>query len=1335
MFALIFGLVPEQSFTMPKSRGAEGIVPLRACLPKELPRMTATPIFLLGTSALSPFRSAGLIKALSARCPTLDISAIEATHLFVAASPGQRLTAEEERLLSDLVGATERFDGKAEGSAFFVMPRRGTISPWSSKATEIAQRCGLGGVSRIESGIKWSISTSKGAVGWEQLGEAISLFFDRMTQGVLTSLEGYFRENTPARGGGCDLLARGRVAIEEANQAFGLALSDDEIGYLVDTYMRLGRNPTDTELMMFGQVNSEHCRHKIFNGSWIIDGETKEGSLFDMIKTTHQRSPRGTRIAYSDNSGCIEGFLVDSFERSGNDDYRYEFAQRPLDIIMKVETHNHPTAIAPHPGAGTGVGGEIRDEGSTGRGSKSKAGLSAFFVSHLHVPGWEQPWEKKSYEHPSRIATPLQIMLDGPIGGAAFSNEFGRPQLCGVFRTFELHAGGTHWGYHKPIMVAGGMGSIHREHEEKDELPPGAYIIQLGGPSLRIGIGGGAASSMDTGSNAEELDFNSVQRANPEMQRRCQEVIDACVALGEANPIRSIHDVGAGGLSNACPELVEGTGATLQLRSVHNQEPSMSPMEVWCNESQERYVLAVLPEDLDAFVAICARERCPYAALGQARADGRLVVRDDYFDDSPVDLPLEALFGKPPRMVRSVGRLAISPEPFRPTMDIETALGLLLRFPAIARKNFLITIGDRSVGGLVARDQCAGPFQTPIADCAVTASGFRSTTGEAMAMGERPAIAVLDAAASARMAIGEAITNIMSARIGTLGDIKLSANWMAACGEPGQDAQLWDGVEAVARKLCPALGISIPVGKDSLSMKTVWSEEDKERRVVSPVSLVVSAFAPVLDITQTLTPDIKGREDSSLLFIDLAGGQKRLGGSAVAQVAGRIGGEVPDVDDPDALREGFELLQELNHQGLVRSYHDRSDGGLLISLLEMAFGARCGLSIDLSFLGKELSCQEINEFLWNEELGYLIEVRSIDVGKIAEAVKKRGRLSMFLLGSPTEGSRITVTAGGKELYAGSEEVLNRMWSELSYEMQRLRDNPECAAEEFAEWSHPDRVGLTAQLCFDPEHGPALIGLTRPRVALLREQGVNGHVEMAAAFHEAGFESVDVHMSDLLGGRISLAGFSGLVGCGGFSYGDVLGAGVGWAQSILHNAHLSEEFSGFFARPETFTLGVCNGCQMISQLKGIIPGAAHWPRFVRNRSEQFEARLSMVKVVKSPSVLLADMEGSLLPIPVAHGEGLVQFTDPYSRQQTLDRELVGLRFVNGLGEVTERYPTNPNGSESGITCVTSEDGRATIMMPHPERAFRAVQLSYNPGGVFRGWGPWFRLFQNARRFVG
>lgn len=1296
--------------------------------------MTATLIYLSGASALSPFRSQGLIKALSARCPSLDIAVIEATHIYVAASSTVSISSDHERLLSTLLGSTERFDGKAQGAAFFVMPRRGTISPWSSKATEIVQRCGLGEISRIESGMKWSIASSKGDVGREQLGEALSLFFDRMTQGVLTSLDGYFQASTPARGRMCDLLERGRLAIEDANQAFGLALSEDEIAYLVDTYLKLGRNPTDTELMMFGQVNSEHCRHKIFNGSWVIDGAEKEGSLFDMIKTTHQRSPHGTRIAYSDNSGCIEGFLVESFERSGDKGYRYQFVECPLDIIMKVETHNHPTAIAPHPGAGTGVGGEIRDEGSTGRGSKSKAGLSAFFVSHLRIPGWEQPWEERRYDHPSRIATPLQIMLDGPIGGAAFSNEFGRPQLCGVFRTFELHAAGTHWGYHKPIMVAGGMGSIHREHEQKDDLVPGAYIIQLGGPSLRIGIGGGAASSMDTGSNTEELDFNSVQRANPEMQRRCQEVIDACVALGEANPIRSIHDVGAGGLSNACPELVEGTGATLQLRSVHNQEPSMSPMEVWCNESQERYVLAVLPEDLDAFVTICARERCPYAVLGRSRSDRRLVVDDDYFANSPVDLPLEALFGKPPRMVRSVERIALSAESIRPMMGIATALESLLRFPAIARKNFLITIGDRSVGGLVARDQCVGPFQTPLADCAVTASGFRSTTGEAMAMGERPAIAVLNAAASARMAIGEAITNIMSARIGKLGDIKLSANWMAACGESGQDAQLWDGVEAVARGLCPALGISIPVGKDSLSMKTVWREGFEERRVVSPVSLIVSAFAPVIDITKTLTPDIKGREDSLLLFIDLAGGRRRMGGSALAQVAGVIGGEVPDVDDPDALREGFTLLQELNDQGLVRSYHDRSDGGLLVSLLEMAFGARCGLSIDLSFLGGDLSEEEIIDFLCNEELGYLIEVRSSDLGEVAEAVKKRARLSMSLLGAPTASSSIILTYQGREFYAGSEEFLNRTWSELSYEMQRLRDNPVCAEEEFAEWSHPDRVGLTAHVCFDPEQGPALLGLTRPRVALLREQGVNGHVEMAAAFHEAGFESVDVHMSDLLEGRLSLAGFLGLVGCGGFSYGDVLGAGVGWAQSILHNARLSDEFSTFFARTETFTLGVCNGCQMISQLKGIIPGATYWPRFVRNRSEQFEARLSMVEVVKSPSVLLGGMEGSLLPIPVAHGEGLVQFGDSWSRQKILDQELVGLRFVNGRGEVTERYPTNPNGSESGITCVTSEDGRATIMMPHPERAFRAVQLSYNPGGVFRGWGPWFRLFQNARKFV-
>lgn len=1289
-----------------------------------------------GSPALSPFREQALVRILAERAPELGIERIEAVQVYPVLWSHEGVTRDTVSLLEGIVGATLEGEIKPQESTFFVMPRQGTISPWSSKASEILHSCGLSEVTRIEAGIRYVVFGSHGAIAPERLTPLFSLLSDRMTQGVYGSLERFFEEGLPAPGRSFDLLREGCVALDNANREFGLALSSDEIEYLDQTYTRLNRNPTDTELVMFGQVNSEHCRHKIFNAEWNIDGKPMSSSLFGMIKTTHQKHPTGTLIAYSDNSGCIAGFRAEVFHRSRQAGYRYTFSPEQIDIIMKVETHNHPTAIAPHPGAATGVGGEIRDEGSTGRGSWSKAGLSAFFVSHLHIPGFSQPWEVAWYPHPARIATPLQIMLEAPIGGAAFSNEFGRPQLCGVFRTLEAVVAGTHWGYHKPIMVAGGMGGIRRTHNTKGAVTPGTIIIQLGGPALRIGIGGGAASSMDTGSNTEDLDFNSVQRANPEMQRRCQEVIDACVALGEDNPILSIHDVGAGGLSNACPELVEQTGATLRLRSVHNQEPSMSPMEVWCNESQERYVLAVSPEHLETFRALCERERCPMAVLGEARSDRHLVVEDELFGDNPVDLPLDALFGKPPRMVRSVERRQVRQEPFKPSLGIRESLERLLRFPAIARKNFLITIGDRSVGGLVARDQMVGPFQTPLANCAVTSSGFRAITGEAMAMGERPALAVISAAASARMAVAEAITNIMSARIGAIGEVKVSANWMAACGEPGEDAKLWDAVHAVAMELCPELGISIPVGKDSLSMKTVWQDGEKERRVVGPVSLVVSAFAPVQDVSKTLTPDIKGRGDTSLLFMDLARGHHRLGGSALAQVSGDIGGDVPDIEDPALIRSAFGLIQELNEQGYLLSYHDRSDGGLLVTLIEMAFGARCGLSIDLSALGKDASPEELLALMFCEELGCVVEVRTEDIPRIVERCALGGLSdAVYYVGAPCSERSITIRRNDQELFSESEPYLNKIWSELSYQMQRLRDNPVCAEEEFAEWTNPDPIGLTARLTFDPELLPAAIGGARPRVALLREQGINGHVEMAAAFYEAGFESVDVHVSDLLTGAVSLADFHGLVGCGGFSFGDVLGAGTGWAQSILHHSRLREDFATFFSRPETFTLGVCNGCQMIAQLKDIIPGAQHWPRFSRNKSEQFEARFSLVEVMKSPSVLLAGMAGSILPIPVAHGEGFADFSRTGDLAGIEKAGLVGLRFVTTEGVPAQRYPANPNGSAGGLTCITSEDGRATIMMPHPERAFRALQLSYNPGGVFRRWGPWFRLFENARRFAG
>ena len=1345
-------------------------------------------LFRSGASALSPFRLESLQKRLSDGLSGHPAVRVEAAFAYVIDAE-RPLDADELKRADELLGAVgaeeevnvqrpESKGGKCDSpDTFFVAPRRGTISPWSSKATDILRNCGLGAVRRVERAVRYRVSVATGGGDGSQFAVRSSQFatgggdgsqfaaddahgklqtangelqtstrsgsdavraalHDRMTQGVYESLDdlaGLFQQAEPARGRTFDVLGEGRAALERANVEMGLAISAPEIDYLVKSYTEAGRNPTDTELVMFGQVNSEHCRHKIFGAAWIIDGEKRDESLFGMVRTTHAREPLGTLVAYKDNSGVLEGFEADAF-RSNPVTHRYGFERDHIDILCKVETHNHPTAISPDPGAATGVGGEIRDEAATGTGSRTKAGIAGFMVSNLRMPGLVQPWERERDSFPRRLATPLEIMLEGPIGGAAFGNEFGRPQLCGFFRTYEQDFDGTERGYHKPIMLAGGMGNIRRSLVEKRPIPPGALVVQLGGPAMRIGLGGGAASSLASGSNAEDLDFDSVQRANPEMQRRCQEVIDACVALGDQNPILSIHDIGAGGLSNGCPELVEATGGIFQLRDVHNLDPSMSPMEIWCNESQERYVLAIRPEHRLLLEEVCRRERCPVAFIGTARADGRLVLEDAHFGDRPIDMDIRVLLGKPPRMVRDVRHVSHPATPPDFTgVTVEAAMERVLQLPAVADKTFLITIADRSVTGLVHRDQMCGPFQLPVADAAVTATGYRARTGEAMACGERPPVALVDAPASGRLAVVEALLNLASAAPGDRHRIKLSANWMCACGEPGEDAALFDTVRAVTQDLCPALGLAIPVGKDSLSMRSSWEGPDgAPRRQVAPVSLVVSAFAPVADVTRAVTPDLKAGP-SRLLFADLSGGHRRLGASALAQVFEQVGSEPADVSDPALVAAFFDTLQELLAGRKILAYHDRSDGGLAVTLAEMAMAGGRGLSADLGD-GDPLAV------LFNEEPGAVLQVKEKHLPDVLAAFEKAG-LSGILrdIGPVSERREVAFRVGGRTVLSWTISRLRRLWSSTTHRMQALRDNPACADQEYDNALDESNPGLDFRVAYDPETditAPYVNTGKRPRMAILREEGVNGHVEMAAAFNLAGFETVDVHTTDLVEGRADLATFKGLVACGGFSYGDVLGAGAGWAGTILRDPRLRDAFSAFFARRDTFTLGVCNGCQMVSQLKGIIPGASHWPAFRRNVSEQFEARYCTLEVMDSPSVLLKGMRGSRIPIAVAHGEGLAVFDSPAEREALLAARGAALRYVDNRGAPTERYPYNPNGSEGGLTGFTSEDGRATILMPHPERGFRSVQLSYRPQGQFLGeCGPWMRMFRNARVFVG
>ncbi|MFA6971209.1 MAG: phosphoribosylformylglycinamidine synthase [Gallionella sp.] len=1284
----------------------------------------------VGSSALSAFRLEKLRVSLSAIAPNVVIA--DARHCYFSALQSAKLDQAQASLLDKVLGLGKTTAEPAgELTRVLVVPRLGTISPWSTKATDIAQHCGLTGVQRIERGVQYYLSTNKGA----QLSEAeraavLPLLHDRMTESVLDGIDDaatkIFRHGAPQPLETVDILQGGCEALASANREMGLALSQDEIEYLVENFKKLQRNPTDVELMMFAQANSEHCRHKIFNADWVIDGVVQDMSLFGMIRNTHKLSPQGTVVAYSDNSSVIEGACIERFyPRSGG---VYEFSEELTHTLMKVETHNHPTAIAPFAGAATGSGGEIRDEGATGIGSRPKAGLTGFSVSNLNIPGFEQPWET-AYGKPSRIVTALQIMLDGPLGGAAFNNEFGRPNLTGYFRTFEENVAGEVRGYHKPIMLAGGLGSISAIHTHKHDLPIGALVVHLGGPGMLIGLGGGAASSMDTGSNAENLDFDSVQRGNPEMQRRAQEVIDRCWQLGENNPILSIHDVGAGGMSNALPELVHGggRGAAFELRKIPLDETGMSPRQIWCNESQERYVLAIAPERLEEFRAFCERERCPFAVVGVAVEDDQIIVHDTEFDNDPVNMPLSVLLGKPPKMTRNVVRETPKLSAFDTiSLDLRESIERVLRLPAVANKTFLISIGDRTVGGMTARDQMVGPWQVPVADVAVTLMGFNTHLGEAYALGERTPLALVNAAASGRMAVGEALTNIAAARIAKIGDIKLSANWMAAAGHHGEDAALFDTVHAVGMELCPALGIGIPVGKDSMSMKSTWTDGEENKSVTSPLSLIVTAFAPCADARNTLTPQLKADLDTTLLLIDLGCGKNRMGGSALAQVYKQVGDVAPDVDSAAELKSFFELIQALNAEGRLLAYHDRSDGGAFVSLCEMAFASHIGLDIRLDELhGDALSV------LFNEELGAVVQVKNADVAQVQQRARDAGLKSVLKIATPNQTGLIEISRYSEKLFSDTGVKLQRIWSEMTYQMQKLRDNPDCAQSEFDRLLDVADPGLHAKLTYDINEAPAILK-SRPKIAILREQGVNGQVEMAAAFDRAGFAAVDVHMSDIISGRVKLSDFKGVAACGGFSYGDVLGAGEGWAKSILLNSRARGEFEAFFNRDDTLALGVCNGCQMMSNLHEIIPGAQNWAHFSRNQSEQFEARFVMVEVQPSPSIFFNGMAGSRMPIVVAHGEGYADFGSAAKLKAA--QELVTLRYVDNQGRATQTYPLNPNGSPQGITGLTTPDGRFSIMMPHPERVFRAVQHSWYPSD-WQENGAWLKMFQNARKWVG
>jgi phosphoribosylformylglycinamidine synthase len=1356
-----------------------------------------------GGNALSAFRAQALLPRLQAVCARIQGVAARHVHWVWSETP---LDPAARDKLDGLLRYGDPYTGPIAGAkdvaTLVVAPRLGTVSPWASKATDIAHNCGLA-IRRVERVTEFQLSLKSGLLGGvkpllpDELQAVAGLLHDRMTESVLLQREAaaqLFDEQPGKPMASVDVLAGGRATLVAANTEFGLALSEDEIDYLVAAFQGLQRNPTDVELMMFAQANSEHCRHKIFNARFTVDGIDEPQSMFGMIRHTHQQAPQHTVIAYSDNASVMEGGEVERWAPEGYTNApRYSARQDTVHVLMKVETHNHPTAISPFAGASTGAGGEIRDEGATGRGSKPKAGLTGFSVSNLHLPGTDEPWERDPVGRPEHIASPLQIMLDGPLGGAAFNNEFGRPNLAGYFRVFEQTVAGVRRGYHKPIMIAGGLGSISASQTQKVAFSAGTLLIQLGGPGMRIGMGGGAASSMAAGANAAALDFDSVQRGNPEIERRAQEVINHCWALGESNPILAIHDVGAGGISNAFPELVDGAGrgARFDLSKVPLEETGLAPKEVWCNESQERYVMAVSPEALPLFQAMCERERCPFAVVGVATEERQLVLEAADQPTTPIDMPMDVLLGKPPKMHREVSRVARS----EAALDLsEVALEQValdvLRHPTVASKRFLITIGDRTVGGLNHRDPMVGPWQVPVADCAVTLADYRGFRGEAMAMGERTPLAALDAPASGRMAVAEAITNLLAAPI-ELPRVKLSCNWMAACGEPGEDAALYDTVRAVGLELCPALGISVPVGKDSLSMRTRWSEGGQTQQVTAPVSLIVTAFATLGDVRGTLTPQLQrvlptasalsptatGASgspcanpassdaapaaaapllDTTLILIDLGQGKKRLGGSMLAQVLGHFGHEVPDLDDPQLLKSLVAAINQLRGEGRLLAYHDRSDGGLWAAVCEMAFAGQLGVSLNIDLLVTEgdgiqdsradhgdtknwttqvsVRRHELTlAALFNEELGAVIQVPTAVRNEVMQTLRAHGLSKhSHMIGKPNDRGVVEVWRDTKMVFSAPLHTLHQAWDDVSWRIARLRDNPACADAEHEAAGRPGDPGLHLALSFDPAEDVAapFIGGARPKLAILREQGVNSHVEMSYAMAQAGFDTCDVHMSDLQSGRARLEQFQGFVACGGFSYGDTLGAGEGWARSVLFNPQLAEQFAAFFARPDSLALGVCNGCQMMAALSPIIPGAQAWPQFTRNRSEQFEARLSLVEVLDSPSIFFTGMAGSRLPIAVAHGEGYADFS------QRGDAKVVqrAMRFVDHHGAPTEAYPTNPNGSPEGLTAVTTPDGRFTALMPHPERVFRNIQMSWT-GGDPSARSPWMRMFRNARRWVG
>ena len=1364
-----------------------------------------------GGSALSSFRIQQLLPALQAVHDKINGVAARFVHLVTSEREPPQVLQEQ---LAALLTYGEPYTGPAEGALIVVTPRFGTVSPWASKATDIAHNCGLA-VRRVERVVEYRVSLKSGLLSKPTLSEAQlnrigDLLHDRMLESVMfdrASASGLFTELQPAPMAHVDVLHGGKAALEVANIEFGLALAADEIDYLVQAFTQLKRNPTDVELMMFAQANSEHCRHKIFNAQFTIDGVAQDQSMFGMIRHTHQINPQYMLVAYSDNASVMEGVAVERFTAKSASSLQgisagsYEKESAVNHILMKVETHNHPTAIAPFPGASTGAGGEIRDEGATGRGSKPKAGLTGFTVSTIN---WGQ--NPINYGKPAHIASPLQIMLEGPLGGAAFNNEFGRPNLLGYFREYEQTVGYqtdgdvTHKqeqrGYHKPIMIAGGLGVIDSTQTHKIEFPAGSLLIQLGGPGMRIGMGGSAASSMATGANAAKLDFDSVQRGNPEIERRAQEVVNQCWMLGESggptgtgNPILAIHDVGAGGLSNAFPELTNdaGRGARFDLRAIKLEESGMAPKEIWCNESQERYVLAIAPESLDLFTALCERERCPFAVVGVATEERQLELVDAGAE-SPVDMPMNVLLGKPPKMHRDVKTVARTFAPVNLTgVDLQKACIDVLSSPTVGSKRFLITIGDRTVGGLSHRDQMVGPWQVPVADCAVTLADFKGFAGEAMSMGERTPLATVNAPASGRMAVAEAITNLLAAPF-ELSRVKLSANWMAACGEPGEDAALYATVKAVGLELCPALGISIPVGKDSLSMRTQWKDGGDAKKVTSPVSLIVTAFATLADVRGTLTPQLNAVDDTTLVLIDLGRAKCRMAGSILAQTLGQLGDDVPDLDDPQDLVNLVNAVNALRAQGKILAYHDRSDGGLFATACEMAFAGHVGVSLNVDLLvtegdGITDSRADVGDSknwagqvsarrdeltlkaLFNEELGVVLQVRTEERNAVMQTLREHGLSKHSHFVGQTRPADATIQAGvgqvqvwrdAKAVFSANLFDLHQVWDATSWKICQLRDNPACADAEHAATGEPSDPGLHTHIVLDDEiqplsgdlmpnrplasvsqrdehinliASPALM-LSRPKVAVLREQGVNSHVEMAYAFTEAGFDAFDVHMTDLQTGRANLADFVGVVACGGFSYGDTLGAGIGWARSITFNVALADQFKTFFARSDTFGLGVCNGCQMFAELADIIPGAQHWPRFTTNQSERFEARLAMVEVLASPSLFFAGMAGTRLPIAVAHGEGYANF----KHRGNADQAIAAMRFTDNFGAATEAYPFNPNGSAGGLTAVTTPDGRFTAMMPHPERVFRNIQMSWTPGDP-AAFSAWMQLWVNARRWVG